>query len=133
MEFEKFFTLEFLTRVFQLLGDEDICQSRLVCKLWNTVGNTISLKRKYITLTSSDGAKFLVHRSVTQISTLIRNASPTEEEMTFNEIRGEVLEHCVRYFYYKSRYSNCTTGIPEFEIHADIALDLLVAANFLNC
>ena len=37
------------------------------------------------------------------------------------------------YFTYKVRYTNSSTEIPEFPIEAPIALELLMAANFLDC
>lgn len=35
------------------------------------------------------------------------------------------------YFTYKVRYTNSSTEIPEFPIQPEIALELLMAANFL--
>ena len=37
------------------------------------------------------------------------------------------------YFTYKVRYTNSSTEIPEFPIQPEIALELLMAANFLDC
>jgi len=37
------------------------------------------------------------------------------------------------YFTYKVRYTNSSTEIPEFPIAPEIALELLMAANFLDC
>ena len=37
------------------------------------------------------------------------------------------------YFLYKVRYTNSSTEIPEFPIAPEIALELLMAANFLDC
>lgn len=37
------------------------------------------------------------------------------------------------YFMYKVRYTNSSTEIPEFPIAPEIALELLMAANFLDC
>lgn len=38
-----------------------------------------------------------------------------------------------QYMQYKVRYTNSSTEIPEFKIAPEIALDLLMAANFLDC
>lgn len=35
--------------------------------------------------------------------------------------------------YYRYEHSNSTGRLPEFEIQPEIALELLVAANYLNC
>ena len=37
------------------------------------------------------------------------------------------------YFLYKVRYTNSSSEIPEFPIAPEIALELLMAANFLDC
>ena len=41
-----------------------------------------------------------------------------------------LLQVCM-YFTYKVRYTNSSTEIPEFPIQPEIALELLMAANFL--
>lgn len=47
--------------------------------------------------------------------------------------RSHVLEKVCMYFTYKVRYTNSSTEIPEFPIAPEIALELLMAANFLDC
>ena len=37
------------------------------------------------------------------------------------------------YFEYRSRYTNSAMEIPEFPIAPEVALELLMAANFLDC
>jgi transcription elongation factor B subunit 1 len=37
------------------------------------------------------------------------------------------------YFTYKARYTNSAMEIPEFPIAPEVALELLMAANFLDC
>lgn len=39
----------------------------------------------------------------------------------------------IQYFYYKQRFTNSQVRIPEFQIDPEVALELLMAANFLNC
>jgi hypothetical protein len=41
-------------------------------------------------------------------------------------------EKVIQYFYYKVRYSSATAEIPDFPIEPEIALELLMAANFLD-
>ena len=43
-----------------------------------------------------------------------------------------LLEVC-HYFTYKARYTNSAMEIPEFPIAPEVALELLMAANFLDC
>ena len=47
--------------------------------------------------------------------------------------RSHVLAKVCTYFMYKVRYTNSSTEIPEFPIAPEIALELLMAANFLDC
>ena len=47
--------------------------------------------------------------------------------------RSHVLSKVCQYFTYKVRYTNSSTEIPEFPISREIALELLMAANFLDC
>jgi transcription elongation factor B subunit 1 len=51
----------------------------------------------------------------------------------FPEIQGPILEKVVEYLYYKDKYRKSTGQIPEFVIEPEIALELLVASNYLNC
>jgi len=53
-------------------------------------------------------------------------------EINFREISTPILEKVIQYFYYNLRYSNSTVEIPEFEVQPEIALELLMAANFLD-
>lgn len=53
--------------------------------------------------------------------------------INFREIPSHVLEKVCMYFTYKIRYTNSSTEIPEFPIEPEIALELLMAANFLDC
>merc|ERR1719491_2921422 len=54
-------------------------------------------------------------------------------EVNFREIPSHVLQKVCMYFTYKVRYTNSSTEIPEFPIQPEIALELLMAANFLDC
>jgi transcription elongation factor B subunit 1 len=44
-----------------------------------------------------------------------------------------VLEKVVQYFYYKLQHNNSRTAIPEFPLAPEIALEVLMAANYLDC
>ena len=47
--------------------------------------------------------------------------------------KSHVLQRVCVYFTYKVRYTGSSTEIPEFPIAPEIALELLMAANFLDC
>ena len=46
---------------------------------------------------------------------------------------SHVLQKVCHYFAYKVRYTNSATEIPEFLVAPELALELLMAANFLDC
>lgn len=46
--------------------------------------------------------------------------------------RTLLLWQTVQYFYYKLRYTNHQGPLPEFKIEPEYALELLMAANFLD-
>ena len=51
----------------------------------------------------------------------------------FPEIQTHILETICQYCYFKLRYSNSPAPIPEFKIAPEHALELLMAANYLDC
>lgn len=53
--------------------------------------------------------------------------------LTVSPRRSHVLQQVCTYFAYKVRYTNSSTEIPEFKIIPEFALELLMAANFLDC
>lgn len=62
------------------------------------------------------------------IKNLIFQGTFTEQELgeiNFREISTPILEKVIQYFYYKLRYTNSTTEIPDFPIEPEIALELV--------
>lgn len=53
-------------------------------------------------------------------------------EVKFPDINSKVLEKTVQYFYYKLKYTNHQGQLPEFKIEPEYALELLMAANYLD-
>lgn len=54
-------------------------------------------------------------------------------EIKFQDINARILEKVAQYMMYKLRYTNSNVRIPEFPIEPEIALELLMAANYLDC
>lgn len=49
------------------------------------------------------------------------------------DISARVLEKCCQYFYYKLRYTNVPSkNIPQFPVPPELALELLMASNYLD-
>ncbi|XP_045355935.1 elongin-C-like [Leopardus geoffroyi] len=95
---------------------------------------------------SSDGHEFVVKREHALTSGTLKTMSSgpghfaeneTNEappnEVNFREIPSHVLSKVGMYFTYKVHYTNSFTEIPEFPIAPEIALELLMAENFLDC
>lgn len=53
-------------------------------------------------------------------------------QVTFPEINTAILEKVCQYMHYKVRYTNSNVRIPEFQIAPEMALELLMASNYLD-
>lgn len=95
----------------------------------------------YIQLISQDGHEFIIKRDYALTSGTIKamlngpgQFSENEtNQVNFREIPSHVLQKVCQYFTYKVKYTNSATEIPDFPIAPEIALELLMAANFLDC
>ncbi|XP_044772018.1 elongin-C-like [Neomonachus schauinslandi] len=95
----------------------------------------------YVKLISSGGHEFIVKREHALTSGTIKAmlsgpgqfAENETNEVNFREISSHVLSKVCMYFTYKVCYTNSSAEIPEFPIAPEIALELLMAANFLDC
>lgn len=107
----------------------------------NDMGGVEGPEAMYVKLIASDGHEFIMKRSHALTSGTIKamlsgpgQFSENEtNEVKFREIPSHVLAKVCQYFTYKVRYTNSSTEIPEFPISREIALELLMAANFLDC
>jgi elongin-C len=54
-------------------------------------------------------------------------------EIRLPEITSAVLEKIIQYLYYKVRYTNSSQRVPNFNIEPEVALELLMASNYLDC
>ena len=108
-------------------------------------GSCMGPDATYMKLISSDGFEFIVKKSLALKYSATIKAMMTgpgevaEEEMNevaLREIPSHILALVCNFFAYKERYSD-TKGdapdAPEFNISKDVALDLLMATNFLDC
>lgn len=95
---------------------------------------------KYVKLVSAEGNEFFVERKIAvassgTIRTMLESKFRESQEnvINFPDISGYILERVVRYLHYKAQYSHSTTRIPEFNIEPEIALELMIAAKYLDC
>merc|ERR1711907_805259 len=93
-----------------------------------------------VKLISSEGHEFIIEREAAMVSGTIKNmlSAPgmfveSSGEIKFPEINSVVLEKVCQYFHYKLKFTNSTQPqIPDFLIEPEVALELLMAANYLD-
>lgn len=93
-----------------------------------------------VKLVSSEGHEFFVERDVAiQGSKTIRlmlegNFREAQDNVIrFPDISSYVLERVIKYLHYKAQYTSSAGRIPEFPIEPEVALELLIAAKYLDC
>jgi hypothetical protein len=97
-------------------------------------------EKVYVKLVSAEGHEFFLEKQIAMASsTTIRTMlqaqfrEAQEDIIRFPDIAGYILERVVRYLHYKSQYSNSSARIPDFMIEPEVALELLIAAKYLDC
>lgn len=97
--------------------------------------------RDKVKLISSEGFEFIVDYRAACVSKTISNMLSADGmftesergEVHLREIPGTVVEQVCKYFYFHLKYQNSSSKpIPEFKVEPSLALDLLMAANFLD-
>lgn len=94
----------------------------------------------YVMLVSAEGHEYFLDKEIamatsTTIRTMLEGQFREAQDnvIRFPDIAGYVLERLVKYLLYKHQYSNSSTRIPEFPIEPEVALELLIAAKYLDC
>ncbi|CCG81589.1 putative Transcriptional elongation regulator [Taphrina deformans PYCC 5710] len=97
----------------------------------------MSAESEYCTLISSDNFTFTILRSAACVSGTLKSllSSNFSESATgvvrLESIEGVLLEKVCEYLYYYLRYRD-EKDVPDFYIEPELALNLLVAADFLD-
>lgn len=91
-----------------------------------------------IRLISAEGHEFFVEKRCAMVSGTIKamlsgQFAESRGEVRFPEIPGVILEKVIQYLHYKVRYTNSAQRVPNFVIEPELALELLTAANYLEC
>ena len=91
-----------------------------------------------VKLISSDGHEFYVDRRCAMVSGTIKamltgQFAEAKGEIRFPDINSVILEKVIQYLYFKVKYVNSSQRVPNFEIDIEISLELLLAANYLEC
>ncbi|PVV03516.1 hypothetical protein BB560_002004 [Smittium megazygosporum] len=101
-------------------------------------------KQQRIKLVSGDGVEIFLDREIALMSGTVKRmledrniifAEVSKNEISFPEISGKILLEVTKYLFYKWKYSDSTVyrQIPEFPIEPEIALELMMAADYLDC
>lgn len=92
---------------------------------------------KYCTLISSDGFSFTITRDAACVSGTLKGmltsgfSESTSGLVRLESIEGVLLEKVCEYLYYHLKYKD-EKDVPRFKIEPELALNLLVAADFLD-
>lgn len=94
--------------------------------------------KKTVKLISAEGHEFIIDRRCAMVSGTIKQMlsgqfAESRGEVRFPEIPGSILEKVIQYMHYKVRYTNSVMRVPEFDIEPELSLELLMAANYLDC
>lgn len=97
------------------------------------------MAHKRVKLVSREGFEFFIDYKAACVSKTLNNMLGadgcfTESELgeiQLHELSGRVLEEVCRYFYYNLQYQDAPKP-TQFHVDPSIALDLLMAANFLD-
>ena len=94
----------------------------------------------YVVLISAEGHEFYVERKVAMggsgtIKMMLEGQfrESNENLIRFPAISGLILERVVRYLHYKAQNIQSNARIPDFAIEPEIALELMIAAKYLDC
>jgi transcription elongation factor B subunit 1 len=94
----------------------------------------------YVKLISAEGHEFYLDREVainaSKTIRLMLGGSFREAQdnvIRFPDIAGYVLEKVIHYFHYKEQHSSSSNRLPLFDIQPELALELLLAAKYLDC
>lgn len=92
---------------------------------------------EYITLVSSDGFEFIIAKDAAMVSGTLKNMLSStfreteERKIKLQEMDGRLLGKVVEYLHYNIKYRDAV-DVPEFNIPTEMALELLVASDFLD-
>lgn len=109
----------------------------------------IHFNMDFVKLVSGDGFSIILDRAVAIQSSTIKSildttrnndssegmvfAEALKNEISFPEIKGKVLDKVCQYLTYKHRYSLLSTELPAFPFDLEMSLELLMAADYLDC
>ncbi|KAJ2807418.1 elongin C [Coemansia guatemalensis] len=103
-----------------------------------------------VKLISGDGFGFIISKQVAEQSPTLRNmleisrggvsndvafTEALTNQIRLPEIRGKTLEKVCQYLFYKYRFADegASDRVPDFAFEIEMSLELLMAADYLDC
>ncbi|BFZ62516.1 elongin C [Saitoella coloradoensis] len=105
---------------------------------------SMSTSPEYVTLISSDAFSYVIKRSIaTAASGTLKSMlgedsrfrESSEGRVTLDTIDGRLLEKICEYMHFSDKWRHTSVSgehVPEFDFPPEMALELLVAADFLD-
>ncbi|KAF2869596.1 BTB/POZ protein [Massariosphaeria phaeospora] len=95
---------------------------------------------EYVTLVSNDGYEFKILRSAACIAGAIKKAldplsgfrENAQSRVDLPTINGVILEKVCEYLYYNQKHVE-SKEVPDMDIPPELCLELLIAADYLDC
>ncbi|KAL0634395.1 elongin C [Maublancomyces gigas] len=92
-----------------------------------------------VVLVSNDNFQFVVRKSAATVSPAIKSmldrrsnfAEARENKIVFQNMNAVILEKVCEYFYYNEKYRDAK-DVPDMDIPPELALELLMVADFLH-
>ncbi|KAL7672541.1 hypothetical protein ACOME3_007425 [Neoechinorhynchus agilis] len=134
-------SLNAIRRIYETKASCDIIHSLLMDTDKTTPGCK-GQNSKFVRITSKDDHEFFVDREMAMhASTTIRNmlnVSPTIDEdednvVCLDGLPSHIVADVCRYIYYNTYYTEAGIEVPDFDIGIENVVELLVAADFLDC
>jgi transcription elongation factor B subunit 1 len=94
-----------------------------------------------VRLVSGDGFTFIVDEEAARVSATLRGMLDSEGDFQetksrtihLRDVSSRALERCCSYMYHKLQYSQTPSrSIPQFDVAPELALELLMASNYLD-
>lgn len=94
-----------------------------------------------VTLVSADGVEFVLSRKCAMHSGTLSNMLSIPDRFTesvskrveLKNLQSKILAKVCEYLKYKEKYGNESGDIPEFKVEPELSLEVLMAADYLEC
>ena len=94
----------------------------------------------YVKLISAEGHEFFLDKEVAvsaskTIRLMLQGSFREAQENVIRlpDLAGFVLERVIKYMHYKAQHRHSTGQIPDFIIEPEVALEVMLAAKYLDC